>query len=306
MNFKKLASLLSFVLGVGFFVTACDDDSTSSDPVTPVNTAPQPAKELLATSNKSDSVTVKWTASPSVSDTAMKGYILIVDNVRKGVAKSSATLAGFGGLTDGKHTFEVKAFSVFGKDTLYSTSNPTVTWAPAMRFETNGNGDPIKLYVSASEFGSGLNIFDSEKLAPQGYKTTSIEKWTVGLSTKEAGKMLFGPAADLGYATTGKTLKKVQISAPIFATSLDEVFDSKAMDTKTYLATDKAFDLKSVAATGNAVFFVKEAVAGGDQYSKILIKYENGSYLKGTGDNQYIECVVSYQSKVGVPYAKTK
>ena len=39
-------------------------------------------------------------------------------------------------------------------------------------------------------------------------------------------------------------------------------------------------------------------------YAKVLVKYNNGSFLQGTSPNRYVEFEISYQKVTGVPYAK--
>ena len=296
MKFSKLTTLFTLMIALGFIFTACDN---TTDPVAePVVKYPNAPTALMATSLNETSVSLKWTLSTSEADTNFTGYVVYTDgsgpiNVAKGI--STFTLATLENAKE--YTFTVKSVYRDGKE---SQTSPSIKWAPAYRFVENINSAPIRLYVSSSSLGSGLNIFDVDGSAPKGLKVASLELWTLGIETKTANVLKFGPASSLDYDATGKTLKTVYlVSTPVFANSLNDVFDSEVLSAKTF-STDFV-DLNSLNSNGkNAVFYVKEMRDGKAHYAKVLVKNNNG-FLQ---NDEYIECEVSYQSGDDLPYAK--
>ncbi len=300
MKFNKLTALFTLLFAFGIFMTACED---TTDPTDPVVTYPAAPTNLMATSISNTEIALKWTLSTSEADTNFLGYKVFVNGTDwtstplvKGT--TMATVTDLDEATE--YTFSV--YGVF-KNGNKSQTPATIKWAPAFRFTTNVNEATIKLYVTSSDLGSGLNIYDAEGHAPKGLKVASIEDWSLGLETKTTGVIKFGPAGSLDYSAAGKTLKTVYlVSAPVYVDNLSDVFDSEVLSAKTFVTS--YVDLTQIAAAANgknAVFYVKEIRDGAAHYAKVLVKNVSGSYLQ---DDSYIECEVSYQTGADLPYAK--
>lgn len=304
MKLTKLFSIFALIIGLGFGLNSCEDTTSTETVVVEKLAAPT---NLMATSNDSTSVIIKWTASADESNANFKGYEIMADGVEKSTSttgiKNPFTITG---LSAGEHTFTVRALSADTTKKGHSVI-ATIKWAPAWRFTTNINNVPIRVSETASTLGSGLNIFDTDGSAPKQLKVASIDQWTLGLETKTEGKINFGPAASLTeYAShmTGKTMKNVQISAPIVAASLNDVFDSQALSTKTF--SPALVDLNSINAATSVVFVIKETIGSNVRYAKVLVKKATAGFLQGTSPERYLEMEVSYQNQLDLPYAKTK
>lgn len=301
MKLNKLTSLFALLLAFGFFMTACDD--TTTDPNTPVVTYPTAPTGLMATSIDSKTIAIKWTLSVSESDTTFKGYVIYINNVAQDTLDKGISTVTYTELTENtEYNFTVKSINKSGN---LSQTGVDIKWAPAYRFETNINNAAIKMYVTASTLGSGLNLLDVEGGAPKTLKVASIEDWTLGIETKTDGVLKFGPASSLDYNTTGKTLKTVtMVSTPVFANSLNDVFDSEALTSKTFNTSFVDLNTLTTANGKNAVFYVKEMVDGKAHYAKVLVKNQGNGFLNSTDENPYVEVVVSYQKGDDLPYAK--
>lgn len=308
MKLTKLFSIFALIIGLGFGLNSCEESTTGTNPVV-IEKLAAPT-ELMATSYDKESIMIKWTASADEANANFVGYEITAD----GVVKKT-------GPTDGKHTFTIDKLSE-GKHTItiktlssdttkkghsVVTANTTIEWAPAWRFTKNINEDMIKVSETDSELGSGLNIFDTNGEAPKQLTVKSIEHWTIGVDTKTTGKINFGPVASLtAYAShmTGKTIKNVEISAPIVAASLNDVFDSQALSTKTF--SPALVDLNSINAATSVVFVIREKIGTSYRYAKVLVKKATAGFLQGTSPERYLELEVSYQRQLDLPYAKTK
>lgn len=305
MKLTKLFSIFALIIALGFGLNSCEESTTGTDPVV-IEKLAAPTN-LMATSYDKESIMIKWNASADEGNANFVGYEIAVDGVVKktGLTDGKHTFT-IDSLSEGKHTVTVKALSENTAKKDHSTL-ATIEWAPAWRFTKNVNEDMIKVSETDSDLGSGLNIFDGVGEAPKQLTVKSIEQWTLGLETKTTGKINFGPAASLtAYAShmTGKTMKNVEISAPIVAASLNDVFDSQALSTKTF--SPALVDLNSINAANSVVFVIKETIGSNVRYAKVLVKKATAGFLQGTAPERYLEMEVSYQNQLDLPYAKTK
>lgn len=300
MKLNKLSAIFAFFLVFGLFMTSCDD--TTTNPTEEPVKYPAAPTNLQATSVSETSIALKWTLSTSEADTDFKCYYLYVDGVKTGeeIAKGVSTLT-LTGLESKAYNFALRSANT--KDSV-STTAATITWATANRFENNINGNEIRVYITASDLGSGLDIFDATGLAPKALKVASIANWTVGLETKTANMIKFGPAAALEY-TAASTRTVEMCTTPEFAADLSDLYDSKALDqSRTFSTSYVDLAALNVTAGSHPIFILRETRADGVHYAKVLVKFMGGKFLQGDGDNQYIECVVSYQKLPNTPYAK--
>jgi len=265
-----------------------------------------PAKQLMATSIDDKTVKIKWTPSDEESSSNFIGYWLFVypTNSQPGdyleIQKGSTNYT-IGGLTEGTvYNFDLYAVKNYSGKTLLS-QKVTIQWSPATRFITNINDDAIKLYESASTFGSGLKLYDETGGAPKGLKVSSGNEWDLGLYT-EGSVIEFGSAKNIlqKYSSYTGTTKKVEIASQyIEANSLDEVFDSQALSAKSF--SERTFDLAQIQTNKNIVFIVRTNPPSYN-YAKVMV-LNKGGFLQGNPNNRYIEVIVSYQKVPGVPYA---
>ncbi len=304
MKLTKLFSIFALIIALGFGLNSCEESTTGTDPVV-IEKLAAPTN-LMATSYDKESIMIKWNASADEGNANFVGYEIAADGVVKKTGATDGKLTfTVSQLSKGKHTITIKTLSA---DTTKKGHSALVSidWAPAWRFVNDINEKLIQINESDSQKGSGLNIFDSTGVAPKKLKVESIEQWTIGVDTKTAGKINFGPAASLtAYALhmNGKTMKNVEISAPIVAASLNEVFDSQALSAKTF--SPALVDLNSINAATSVVFVIKETIGSNVRYAKVLVKKATAGFLQGTAPDRYLEMEVSYQNKLDLPYAKT-
>lgn len=303
---KRRLLALSLAM-VGAFFAGCEDTSTN----TPVTFIPAPPSNPMALSLSDTSVRLKWTPSPSESNTAFKGYLIkatsgsrtfVTDTIPAG-----QTIVDLLGLDANKiYTFTIVACT---KDTV--SSSISIEWAGAKRFRG------IRAYETASTNGSGIRLSDGANLT-----IANGTQWDVCLDTRTDGgqdNWAFGsPQAStytdtLGYfirgAQAGQKAKDTWVfcdstsqgPVPYFvvADSLEAVFESRALGTgKMQNVQIMLENLQNQ--NRSVVFYVKTAEGN---FAKILLKAVGGSVLQGSAPNRYVEIDYSFQTAVNVPYA---
>lgn len=311
---NKLFVLLAFLAISLFTFTACDEDNGVDPDPTP-QPKPTPASNLQATSINSTTIHVKYEPSTSETNTLFRDYELSwQEDGAPNTPGSKVVLKGTNpvevtGLTEGK----VYVFTLVARYTNDSISTPvTVKWSPASRFVNNINDEPIRVYETASNFGSGLQMFFEAGGAPRVRTVANGGDWDLGIDTRD-NKITIASATKIAYNyPSGQTPQPTFIHKDfIKANSLDEVFDSRAMDdgARNNEYAELAFDITNLTDPTNIVFYVRKYQPGQTRYNyaKVMAKRPagGGSFLQGTSPNRYIEFVVSYQKTPDVPYAKT-
>lgn len=270
--------------------------------------APDAPTELMATSIDDKTIAIKWTASSSEGEQGFEGYRLFVsidggDTFSPIDYDAGTTNATITNLAPGTvYVFSLSSMMTYNDSPVFSAP-VSIKWSPAFRFTENINEEAITLYESASDFGSGLELHNDNGDAPKTLKVASGDNWDLGLFTSD-GTVTFGSASSIlsKYSSYSGTPKRVEISSTYYkANSLDDVYDSQALETRQDFS-EQTFDLASIDNPDNMnlVFIVRTNFPDWN-YAKVLVKYNNG-FLQGSGSNRYIECVVSYQ-KEHVPYA---
>jgi hypothetical protein len=311
MNFIKKLSLLATLVAVMFVFNACDEDTTGPDD----SNAPGAPVSLMATSTNANTVTIKWSAPGDLDGSLFQDYTVTYYPSNAGPENAPDTtvvLAGEPVQITGLDADKVYTFAV---TTNYSNGESstatTIEWAPAMRFETV-DANTIKIYASdVAAAGSGINLYQDDGLGdflPTVLTVADIAQWNLGLDTKENGTVKFGSANQLTYTGAASAIYSAEMSAVIKeANSLNDpdVFDSQALDAKTY--SQRVEDLSMISLTGKSgvVFYVRvpSTTAGSYNYAKLFVKAVDGKFLQGDGD-KYIEVTVSYQANTNFPYAK--
>ena len=288
-------------------VTVVVGDKTSNGVTFTVPSA-NPATGLKATSISDTEVALMWTLSTDENLANFQGYWLYVYPeggtagtpiaIPKATNKFNVT-----GLDEGViYNFDLHAVIDYNGNNMLSPK-ATVKWSPAVRFNINNNLDVIKLYESASDFGSGLALYDASGKAPKTLKVTSGAEWDLGLYTS-GGVLQFGSAKSIlaKYSSFTGTAKKCEMSSEYYdVASLNDVYDSQALNGSKHTFSEKFVDLNTINTINNAVFIVRTNVPSWN-YAKVMV-LNKGGFLQGATGNQYIEVVVSYQSVQGVPYA---
>lgn len=309
---NKIFILMASVALSFFALTACEETVSPIDNDQP---KPSPASNLMATSIDATTIHLKYQISPSESNSLFKDYqISWKENGGPTVGESKVVLRGtnpieVSNLTEGK----IYLFTLTARYTNDSVSTPiTVLWSPASRFVNNNNDDVIKVYETASGFGSGLQMFYSTANAPRVRTVANGSDWDLGIRTTD-NKIVIGSATKLTYNfPSGQTPDPTMFYKDYFkAGSLDDVFDSRAMNdgTRDTEYSELSFDLTNLVDANNVIFYVRKLQPGQTRYNyaKVMAKRpaQGGSFLQGSSPNRYIEFEISYQKTTDVPYAKT-
>jgi hypothetical protein len=302
--------MLAISLLIAFTFTACEDKTVEPyDPEPIENPTPRPVDSLKAGAVSETEIRIQWRHSPDRDSAWFKEYQ--VELVRPApltplystVQKELNTIT-FGGITNGAvHTFIVTAVSDSGK----VSSERSISWATSRYFS-----NAVSVYGSAATGagqGSGLRLFDGTS-GPSVHMVAQGAQWHLGLYTRN-DSLLFGSASVIGnlYTNFQGTPENVYVTDVL--ANWDEaalggmLLDKDLRDLNFQL---KALNLKATPATTNsqgAVFFVRVGSNHSTaHYAKVIVRKVGGAYLQGSGNAQFIQVVVSYQTAAGVPYAK--
>lgn len=276
---------------------------------------PEPPTNLMATSKDATSIILDWDKAPAdeAGWSVFKDYVLYAEDSQGNDLTPMIVLPmnkpyTVTGLTEG----EVYTFMLYSRYTNDNESEDyaEVKWSPATRFTETANEVEIKVYESASDFGSGLDLYNPVDEGPLTLTVGAGMDWNLGLDTRNDG-LVFGSASEIDYNYTG-TPQSAEISTTFFfAASLDEVFEKTSLLEGDYDGTygELAIDLEGLPGddgSGNVVFIVRvwDGNAAVYNYAKVMLKRVGGEFLQGDSPNRYIEMVVSYQKVEDVPYAK--
>jgi len=305
MTLNKMISLLIALTMSAMIFTACTED----DPVDPIDKyTPKAPSNLKATSLDAESVLLRWDHSSDVAEAEFAGYKLDISPgtfATMNIAKNQPLPYKVEGLQEGTvYEFTLVAYSTEGEQ----STSIKVSWAPASRFTQTVNNEAIRVYETASDFGSGLDLFfEGGGGNPDGPRTLTIASsadWDLGLRTVGTD-VIFGSATKLGY-TYGNNPQVAQVADKYWvASTLNDVFDSEALDQGATFQ-ELAINLVDLDVNNNAVFVVRKYEPGQTRYNyaKVLLKRVGNSFLQGSSPNRYIELEISYQSTPDVPYAK--
>lgn len=266
--------------------------------------------ELGATSLDSTSVRLFFsTPTAPNANTAFDHYVYTVRNnagaliSEKSITSANGTI-DIASLMEGEiYTFDIKAMYKNGD----MSKALSVKWSPASRFTLTSNGVFIRLYESASSFGSGLDLFDKTTNSSEVLNVAKGGSWNLGLDTKVANNVKFSSAKTIGY-NFPIAPQSAQLSTTYYeAASLNEVSDSKALSTNEFEDGSHLLTDLEASANGSNIVFIARTIEPGEinyNYAKVLIKNVGGKFLQGSSPDRYIEVQVSYQKKANVPYAK--
>lgn len=282
-------------------------------PVDPTKEKPAAPSNLMALSVNETTIHLKYDKSASETNSLFQDYFLtyweigatgnpMTMAVAKGVNPIAVT-----GLSEGKiYQFELVARYTNNEN---SETSAKVKWSPAARFIKTVNEAPIRIYETASDFGSGLQIYFANEDGPRARTTKDGAEWDLGVRTV-GNTIMFGSATKLEYNYTGTPQPTFMLNDYFLADALNSVFDSKAMDEgdRNTMYTERTIDLATVAGTQNAIFYVRKYQPGKTRYNyaKIMVERDaSGGFLHGNTPNRHLIMHISYQKVEDVPYAKT-
>ncbi|MFN8359232.1 MAG: fibronectin type III domain-containing protein [Candidatus Kapaibacterium sp.] len=287
----KYKSLLAAATLVALIMVGCNENTT-----TPTDTVPNPPTGLMASSNSSSKITVKWTPPTAGTFTGYKLRITGTGLDTTVTINDKTTIGYFAdNLTNGvKYTFAVS--SVNG--TATSATAATISWSPASRF-TQINGNDIRIYESSSTKGSGLRLYNDVTKSPEVLNVSGGSLWDIGFDNKGiADSIDTGSPGALSFTIAPR---RVTLMGKIYSnvTSLDDIYETADLT----VGTDEgAYTLPNNAAAGYC--FVLKTADG--NFAKVLVKSVGGKILQGTAPDRYCQVEVSYQTTKNVGHAEVK
>ncbi|MGI6370568.1 MAG: fibronectin type III domain-containing protein [Ignavibacteria bacterium] len=305
MNLRKLYSILAVIVLTLFVFTSCDP--IEDDPITPSGTEiPIKANDLMGGCVNETTLVFTWTHSQKDS-TWFKDYIVTIKEEGADLFAVTDTISK--SMT--QYTFNeakegvVYEFTIAGRNIDNKVgAKATFKWATASQFKKNDTESDIRVYGSASAYGSGLELFNTAGGAPKIWKIANEANWNLGLFARD-GKVLFGSASALGY-TQVKNPADAEITGLmnvdlenlgnlVVDTSLDKFAYSKK-------SIDLVNDPIAKKAEKGVIFFAR--TLDKKHYAKVLVLKKAGNFLQGSGDNVFVQVYISYQKAENVPYAK--
>lgn len=294
---------LAIALVVSLTFTACDEES---DPITPDTEVAAPTNLMAASDN--NAVVLSWTLSVDESASNFGTYNIVVFNlatnqeekqvtVPKGVSSYAIT-----SLTNGvRYQFTIRSITELG---TASTDFATVEWSPAYRQNTEVNGLPIKVYATTSTaFNSAIDLYNADgkaEVIPQsGAEFKARGDLYVYASSANSTLSIISPmeANNQGLET------QFSNASPADVDNLNNQLASEPPAGSTY--TQKEITLDNGGVNSGRVYWGR-LVRGTDHfYFRMLIKKgTNGKLVQGTGNDRFIEMVVSFQDAPNNPFAK--
>jgi len=335
-NIRGWSAMLTVALLTVFVFTACAE---KEDPFVP----PPPPKEItvdavgtvFAGQTGNNQITVQWEHSPSRDSSWFAGYELLVITpggagqttthiIGKDVGDANYSWFDTTDLNlDITYTFEVRARgnSVLNEGTFIKSSVKSTQWALATH-----HAQAFRIYTrrtSGTIGGSGFQIFGVE--TPQNRTIANGQHWQLALGSHD--NLLIGSAnavvAEIGYTLTGTPTNNAMITTlrPIQnpgndANDTDVLTDLLSSGDLAGLNYDNRTinlltDPIAIAAQKGVIFYARWGTGGAAHYAKIVVKKSGAGgtsflHTSGTGNNiqDYVEVLVSFQNRAGVPFAK--
>jgi hypothetical protein len=288
MNFSRfLAPLSTVALAITALVVVSCGTTPGTGPIGGNVTVPNAVDSLQATSVNASTVRLRW-AAPST--TGLSGYrvTVLTGTTVFGTINPTSTIVDVTGLTAGT----VYTFRVQSRTSDTASAAREVMWSPAVRL-TNMQGAVIRVYETASSFGSGLRFQGGTAL---NLTVARGNEWDIGIDTRaNDGNVRIGSPAQLGYSFTGARNTPLADNVYSNVDSLNQVFD-----TQLRIGTPGVFTVTPT--TRRGFVFGARTIEG--NHAKVFVKANtSGVILQGVAPDRYIEVEISYQPTANVPYA---
>ncbi len=304
MDVRRSWLMAGAVLAV-LLLASCEETTTPEEP-SPTS-PPQPPSNLQALSVNDSTVRLKWTPSPSESNANFGFYRLRVYDDAAGrlvgiIRLGTQTPVDIVGLRSGVvYRFELYAvWRDTTRDTSESRTAAVVRWAPATRYTTLPDGSPIRLYETASQLPSGLDL-EGPDGRPRTLTVSQGNEWDLCLDTR-------GGSWDIGSPG---------MSSYTIANPRRTLIDTLRLKQQHYLQVDSLNQIFETEAFGGAALaealvnfnnqrrgFIIVLRTQEGNWAKVFVKADaQGNILRGTAPDRYVELEISYQKTPNVPYA---
>ncbi|MCS6808961.1 MAG: fibronectin type III domain-containing protein [Bacteroidota bacterium] len=280
------------LLAAGYAAVAIATLMACNPSTGPTNvTLPNAVDSLRATSINATTVRLRWTAPASPGIT---GYRVTVVNTMSGAVigttNTASTIIDITGLTAGV----IYAFRVQSRNADTVSAMREIRWSPAVRITTM-QGGPIRIYETASGFGSGLGIQGGVAL---NLTVARGADWDIGIATRSPDTLLIGSPGGLGYSAIVRSAQNDTRTGDNLYLNVDSL--NQVFDTQIQMGAPGVFPIPLRTITRGFVLAIQTRAGN---FAKIFVKSASGVILQGTSPNRYIEVEVSYQPTPNVPYA---
>jgi hypothetical protein len=294
-QWSGVLAVAALLLAVG-----CEESTSPEEP------PPAPPSNLQALSVDDSTVRLKWSPSPSESDSRFGGYELMVYNdatasfVGKGRLQRSPT--DITGLRSGTvYRFELYAtWADTTRGTARSRTAAVVRWSPATRYTTFADGSPIRLYETDSRLPSGLDL-EGPDGRPRALTVRDGNEWDLCLDTRWGSYDIASPRLSSYNITNPRRtlIDTLRLKDPKYLAvdSLNQVFETEAFG-----ATTLAEALANFNNQRRGFLIILRTQDG--NWAKVFVKADaQGNILRGSAPDRYVELEISYQKTPNVPYA---
>jgi hypothetical protein len=294
-QWSGVLAVAALLLAVG-----CEESTSPEEP------PPAPPSNLQALSVDDSTVRLKWSPSPSESNSRFGGYELRVYNdadgsfVRKERLQRSPT--DIPELRSGTvYRFELYAtWADTTRDTARSLTAAVVRWSPATRYTTFADGSPIRLYETDSRFPSGLDL-EGPDGRPRALTVRDGNEWDLCLDTRGGSYDIGSPRLSTYNITNPRRtlIDTLRLKDPKYLAvdSLNQVFETEAFG-----ATTLAEALANFNNQRRGFLIILRTQDG--NWAKVFVKADaQGNILRGSAPDRYVELEISYQKTPNVPYA---
>jgi hypothetical protein len=305
MVLRTLLALLS----LGIVIAGCSVNDLNS----PANTSIGTFQGIEASSVSETSVRLRWKGSAETGVIYGLHWQAVSTRGDSGTIFQSDTVMIVNGLRSGEaYSFSATDYRDGNILTPIPGSSKSVIWATARHYITEASTNPIRLYETGSNVGSGL-VLDTVRGGPRNVdlrRSSNADQVQLALYTSREDTSTFkiGPAyAFSSYRTQYAVDSTIFISrATEPVPGLNSWYSFSPIDR--LIDPDgnlKAYTLPALQPDSlGQGFYVRSGRQGNYHYARVFIVNLNGVLLQGSAPNRFVELEISYQPTANLPYAK--
>lgn len=301
MSSNRLAFAAFLLLSAALaFVPACNQEE--SNPETPLPSIAGPTA-LKALSVDSTRIGLTWTLSADEAKAELLAYQVTVKDTAGSLLNAFSVVKGLNqyvvsGLTEGTiYVFTIKATV---SATATTTDSSTVRWSPAKRLETEA-GAPILVFETADpNHPSGLDLYSPSAGGPVTRSLVGSDNALIDVFvyTVPSSNDLEIRSASLSSSIPGG---KMTTFMPAYSSANDLNQDPRSLPPTTGDYNVLAVRIPDSIMTAGRIFFGKTQEGN---IFRLLVYNQGSKLIAGSSPARFLQVKISYQSKVGVPYAR--
>lgn len=302
-HFKILPTLL-LIASILLTFNGCDEETDSPTDPTDDPDVTSPTNLVAASADKA--LLLEWTASVSESASNFGTYSLTVFNQSTNTSQEIAiakgtTKARVDGLSNGtRYLLTLRAVTTKGKK---SSGFAQIEWSPAVRQNTDASNQVIKVYATTSANNSAIDFYNSAgkaEVIPQSGQEFKDRGDAYVFATSSSTTYLEIKSPDQA-SNKGLETQFSTVSANV--DNLDDHLQASMPSAGTF--STKIIRIDDGSYTTGKVYFGR-LVRGTDfYYFRLLVKRGAANNLiQGSGNDRFLEMVVSFQNSPNVPFAK--